>query len=225
MKKNNINLIITSLLFATFSIFTILLRIVDIGINKTTRTKIGLSSINQPIATAIGTSSAWNTISAITFVLAGLVLAALITIAIIEFAKNKNIFKINPKLLYLIGLYALAGIFYLIFEICIINYRPVLEDGLIKASYPSSHTLLICVICISACFIVPDYIKNKPLKITAIAILLLLSILAPVSRLLSGMHWFTDVVGGIILSLALVMTYLTAINFAKNEATTSEKSE
>ena len=128
-------------------------------------------------------------------------------LAIVEFAKYKKVTSINKKILLIVGLYIITGLFYILFEYVIINYRPLLDNGSIKASYPSSHTLLICVISLSACYIVPDYIKNKPLKYSIIAILLIIFILTPLSRLFSGMHWFTDVIGSIILSIALVSTY------------------
>ena len=216
-KKNIINFSITAGLFVIFAIFTILVKFVDTSLVVATNTKIGFSSINKPIFEALGTSDAWGTISLILFVVAGLVALTLAVIGIKEWFANKQLSKVNHKILFLLGLYTLTVIFYFLFEILAVNYRPLLDEGLVKLSYPSSHTLLICVVCLSACFVVPDYIKNKPLKITITCILIAVSILAPLSRLLAGMHWFTDVVGSLILSVALVMCYYSSTCLVKKQ--------
>ena len=216
-KKNIINFSITAGLFVIFAIFTILVKFVDTSLVVATNTKIGFSSINKPIFEALGTSDAWGTISLILFVVAGLIVLTLAVIGIKEWFANKQLSKVNHKILFLLGLYTLTVIFYFLFEILAVNYRPLLDEGLVKLSYPSSHTLLICVVCLSACFVVPDYIKNKPLKITITCILITLSILAPLSRLLAGMHWFTDVIGSLILSVALVMCYYSSTCLVKKQ--------
>ena len=216
-KKNIINFSITAGLFVIFAIFTILVKFVDTSLVVATNTKIGFSSINKPIFEALGTSDAWGTISLILFVVAGLIVLTLAVIGIKEWFANKQLSKVNHKILFLLGLYTLTVIFYFLFEILAVNYRPLLDEGLVKLSYPSSHTLLICVICLSACFVVPDYIKNKPLKITITCILIAVSILAPLSRLLAGMHWFTDVIGSLILSVALVMCYYSSTCLVKKQ--------
>ena len=217
MKKNIINLSITAGLFVVFAIFTILVKFVDTSMVVATNTTIGFSSINKPIFNAIGASETWNTVSLALFVVAGLVVFAIAIIGLKEWFATKKLSKVNHKILFLLGLYMLATIFYFLFEIIPVNYRPMLDEGLVKLSYPSSHTLLICVICLSACLILPDYITNKYLKATAIAFLILVSLLAPISRLFAGMHWFTDVVGSLILSVALVMCYYSAFCFNKNK--------
>ncbi len=213
MKKNILNFSITAALFLIFAIFTILVKFVDTSVVAATETKIGLSSINKPLFNFFGVSNDWNVISAILFIFAGIVVVVLAIIALKEMIKTKSLFKINHKLLLVALLYVLTAIFYVVFEFVIINYRPLLDEGMLKASYPSSHTLLICVICLSACLIVPDYIKNKPLKITITTILCLIAVLSPITRLLAGVHWFTDVIASIILSLALVMLYYSVSTY------------
>lgn len=219
MKKHIINFSITAALFVLFAVFTIIAKFVDTSLVLTTNTKIGLSSINKPIFNSIKISDAWGTVSTVLFLVAALVALALIVIGVREFIKTKQLSKVNHKILFLIGLYMLTVFFYFLFEILIVNYRPLLDEGLAKASYPSSHTLLVCVVCLSACFVVPDYIKNKPLKITIISLLILISLLTPVTRMLAGMHWFSDIIGSLLLSAALVMCYYSTTCLVKKSNT------
>ena len=219
MKKHIINFSITAALFVVFAVFTIIAKFVDTSLVLTTNTKIGLSSINKPIFDSIKISDAWGTLSTVLFLVAALVALALIVIGVREFIKTKQLSKVNHKILFLIGLYMLTVFFFFLFEILIVNYRPLLDEGLAKASYPSSHTLLVCVVCLSACFIVPDYIKNKPLKITIISLLILISLLTPVTRMLAGMHWFSDIIGSLLLSAALVMCYYSTTCLVKKSNT------
>ena len=219
MKKHIINFSITASLFILFAIFTIVARFVDTSTVAATNTQIGLSSINKPIFDAIKINDTWKTISTIMFLFAGAVALTLAVVGIKEFFKTKQLSKVNHKILFLLGLYMLTVFFYFLFEILIVNYRPLLDEGLAKASYPSSHTLLVCVVCLSTCFIVPDYIKNKPLKIALISILILISILTPTTRLLAGLHWFSDIVGSVLLSAALVMCYYSTTCLVKKSNT------
>ena len=111
------------------------------------------------------------------------------------------------------------GATYIFFEKVIINYRPVLEDGVLEASFPSSHTLLAVCICASSLLISKYYIKDKKvLKMFNIFTYALMIILV-VGRLISGVHWFTDIMGGIIISTLLVSLYHA---FILNDKKTSE---
>ena len=106
--------------------------------------------------------------------------------------------------------------FYALFEIIIINYRPFLdaESGELEASYPSSHTLLTLCILTSA-IIVFNYIFNnvkKPVYYGASAILFIIMMATIITRLFSGVHWFTDILGGVLLSSALLMSFKTVVD-------------
>ena len=219
MKKNILNFTITACLFVLFAIYTIIVKFVDIDFVVQTKTNIGLSTINKYVFKSITPNETWGTISTIILVLACLVVVILATLATLEFIKTKKLSKVNRKILFMLGLYILTVLFYVLFELVIVNYRPLLDEGVAKASYPSSHTLLVCVVCWSACFAVSDYIKNKPAKIAIIAALILISIIAPITRLLAGVHWLTDVIGSLLLAAALVMCYYSALCLIKKSNT------
>ena len=88
-----------------------------------------------------------------------------------------------------------------------VNYRPILEDGELAASFPSSHTMLICSIVGSAMVLFDRMLTNKVVRDVVEIIGGIILILAVMGRLLAGVHWFTDILGGVLLSAALVMFY------------------
>ena len=98
------------------------------------------------------------------------------------------------------------------FEKIALNYRPFLIDGELEASFPSTHTLLAICICGSSIMVSKYFIKNeKILKITNILSWIVM-ILLVVGRTLSGVHWLTDIIGGIIISLFMLTALYTIIN-------------
>ena len=96
------------------------------------------------------------------------------------------------------------------FDKLCINYRPVLENGKLEASFPSSHTMLAICVCISAVWINKKLFKSDMTKIFN-ALLLTVVVCTVFARLLAGVHWFTDIVGGIIISSALLMVFKTVL--------------
>ena len=111
---------------------------------------------------------------------------------------------------------------YVLFEKVVINYRPILVDGVLEPSYPSSHTLM------SICFAGSSVIINKKLFDNARTqhinkTLIIISAIIVIGRLLAGVHWFTDIIGGILISSALLMSFYTVINLIKKEELKEKK--
>ena len=123
---------------------------------------------------------------------------------------KKSLKKVDKKIIYLGCFYVLMGLFYIFFEKVIINYRPVLLEGDLEASYPSSHTILAVCICISSIIMNRYYLKKNLLKYVNISTAVLM-LLIVVGRLFSGVHWLTDIVGGLLLSSALCYLFYTFI--------------
>ena len=96
---------------------------------------------------------------------------------------------------------------YLVFEMFVINYRPVLIEGRLEASYPSSTTLLVLCVMPTAIMQLNNRIKNLVLRRVTVVSISLFIIFMVVGRLVSGVHWLTDIVGGVLLSIGLVMLY------------------
>ncbi|MBR3203698.1 MAG: phosphatase PAP2 family protein, partial [Solobacterium sp.] len=117
-------------------------------------------------------------------------------------------------LLVLGGLYVILGFLYVFFNKVAINYRPVIMPGevLPESSFPSSHSMLGCTVMGSAYLLVDRYVKNQ----TAVKVLHVLCIINMIvivgGRFLSGVHWFTDILGGILISIALIAEFSAVLD-------------
>ena len=96
---------------------------------------------------------------------------------------------------------------YLFFEIVVINYRPTLIDGYLEASYPSSTTMLVMCVMPAAMMQLHERIKNRVFRRCVMVLIAVFMAFMVIGRLISGVHWFTDIVGGALLSAGLVMIY------------------
>ena len=182
-------------------------------------TEIGLSSLNKSVHDALGVSEIWYDVTEIFGYVAIATVAVFGLIGIYQIIKRKSIFKVDKKLIALAGLYCLMALAYVLFEIVVINYRPVVMPGdlHVEASFPSSHTMLVCVIMGSAFVILKDYVKNNALRIALQYVSLAIAALTVAGRLLSGVHWLTDIIGGFLISLALVTLYSAVCDLAEKK--------
>lgn len=136
-------------------------------------------------------------------------------LGLIQLIKRKSLFKVDSDILALGGFYVAVLAVYFLFETVVINYRPVLIDGYLEASYPSSTTMLVMCVIPTAIMQFKVRIKNKLLQKIIIFTLAAFTVFMVIGRLISGVHWFTDIVGGAILSAGLVTLY-SGISGTKN---------
>ena len=207
--KNKRNVIMCIVLTIISILYTILVKVVDVRNIGPQDSSVGFSSLNEWCVNLIGSNM---TIYKITEILGLLVFVICLfygVMGIYQLIKRKSIKKVDKEIL-------LMGIFYVyvVFEKIVINYRPVLIDGELEASFPSSHTVLALCVCMSSLLISKKYV-GKYLDITNIVtIILMFSVF--LGRLLSGVHWLSDIIGGIIIATTLLMYFITAHNFLKS---------
>lgn len=210
MNNNKRNFFISLILILLAIAFTILVKVVDvksIGVNET---NIGFATLNQFVFGAIGVNMTWYYITdwlGIVPVIGAIIYAC---IGLIQLIKRKSIFKVDKEIILLGIFYIVVIALYVFFEKVIINYRPILINGFLEASYPSSHTLITICICGSSIMINKKLFNNKITKIanTLSAIIIIVTV---VGRLISGVHWFTDIIGGIVISISLLMLFYSLI--------------
>ena len=210
MKKNNlIKLTIVCIIISI--IYTILVKTVDVSSIGPYHSKVGFSSMNNFFRDLIGYNKTWYTITKYLGLLPFLLVGFFGLIGAKQLYDRRDLMQVDKRILLLGCFYVLLGLVYIFFEKVIINYRPFLQEGVLEASYPSSHTMLAICICLTSIYVAKFYIKNKRfLKIFDLAVVVLM-ILLVVGRSLSGVHWISDIIGGIIISITLVFIYLTAV--------------
>ena len=124
-----------------------------------------------------------------------------------QWIKRKQLSKVDRDLFVLGGFYMVVMTAYLFFEMVTVNYRPVLIEGILETSYPSSTTLLVLCVMPTTLMQCIQRIKNITWKRCVSAVIIAFTIFMVLGRLISGVHWFTDIVGGGLLSAGLVMMY------------------
>ena len=128
-------------------------------------------------------------------------------LGLVQWIKRKSLLKVDRSILALGGFYIVVMAVYILFEIVVINYRPTLIEGVLEVSYPSSTTMLVACIMPTATLQVHSRIKNKTLKSCVLWVNTGLTAFMVIGRLLSGVHWLTDIIGGILVSAGLVLIY------------------
>ncbi|MGN1379647.1 MAG: phosphatase PAP2 family protein [Bacilli bacterium] len=207
MKNKKTYLIIGIIFLIIFIIFTTIIKFVDVKNIGPHNTSVGLSTINNFFANKIGFH---NKIYQLTEILGIIPVIIVLFYAIIGFyslIKEKSFKKVNNNLYYLAIFYIIVLGIYVLFEKVIINFRPVIIEGILESSYPSSHTILAICICGSSIMLNNAIFKNNKIAKLENIISFIIMILLPLLRFISGVHWFTDIIGGILLSLSLLMFF------------------
>ena len=202
MKKKEI--IISVVLLVLAVVYTILVKNVDLAPIGPNDSVVGFSTLNGNVHNAIGVNMMWYDITKYLGILPFISVAYFGIIGLKQLIKEKSIAKVDKRLIFLGAFYALFAVIYVFFEKVIINYRPTLIDGELEASYPSSHTLLAICLCLSTVLMSKYYIKNEKTRKIVNGLLVLLMIAIVVGRVISGVHWASDIIGGIIISLFLL---------------------
>ncbi len=194
-----------------------LVRLVDVAPIGAQETSIGLSHLNQFVFDLFGVNILWYDITDRLGIAAILTAFAFAVTGLIQLIKRRSLLKVDREILSLGVVYIIVIGLYLLFENVIVNYRPIImpDNTHPEASFPSSHTMLVCVIMGSAVMLINNYIKNKALNRTLRAICFVIIGVTVFGRLIAGVHWFTDILGGITISVTLLSLYKEVISHGK----------
>ena len=212
MKKNGKRvLVIGSMLVVVFFVWTALIQIVDVQPIGQQGTDIGFASFNSWFHKLTGVHMTIYTITDWLGLIPLFVCMIFGGIGCVQLVKRRSLFKVDYDIIFL-GIYYVIVIFgYLAFEMIPINYRPILIEGIMEASYPSSTTLLVLSVMPTLIFQVNRRLENVTVKKTICILTSMFSALLVIGRLVSGVHWFTDIVGSIILSAGLFCIYKAVV--------------
>lgn len=196
-----------------FAALIVLLKIYDVAAIGPMGTEIGFSHINQLVHNLTGVNMLWYDITDYVGYAAIGVCALFALLGFVQMIKRRSLIKVDKEILALGGLFAAVIGCYVFFERYIINYRPVIMPGedMPEASFPSSHTMLIITVFI-AVMIISDRYVSKGLGALVRMVCFLTVLVSVGGRLYCGVHWFTDIIGGILLSATLLLLFSAVVS-------------
>ena len=199
-------------MFLVFVIWTVLVRVVDTAAIGPMDTVVGFSSVNGMVHNALGTNAFWYSVSKILGYLAIALAGFFAVIGLVQLIRRKSLAEVDGKILAAGVIYICVIIAYVLFDKLIINYRPVImpDNTVPEASYPSTHAMLGCVSFGIGAMTLKDYMKSPAVGKAVSALCWVLAVMTVVARLLSGVHWLTDIIGGVIISVFFLMLYNAA---------------
>lgn len=217
-KKSKKPIIITGILFLIFIFFTIMIKTIDVQPIGPEKSKIGFATLNQFIFNFFGVNLLWYDITDWLGIVAIVVALGFAILGLIQLIQRKSIWKIDLRILLLGVFYFIVVVFYIFFEFVIINYRPIILSQSLEASFPSSHTMIVICIMVTAMSQFHYYLQDKKICLWIVEIVSVLIIaVTVVGRLISGVHWFTDIVAGVLLSSSLVALYYSALKYMEEK--------
>lgn len=198
-------------LWAGFVLFTLLLTCVDVQSIGPQRATVGFATVNEWAFQLLGVHLQWYHLTDWLGVVAIAIAFGFAVAGLYQWVKRKSIRKVDRYILALGGFYLLVIGCYIFFEKVVINCRPILMDGNLEASYPSSHTMIVVSIMATAAMAFRALCPQKKGWCLAVDIFAAVVIAVTVmGRLIAGVHWLTDIVGSLLLSAALVVSYWAA---------------
>ena len=216
-KSEKKSLLMGSISLAMFAVWTVLILTVDVQPLGQNGTSIGFATFNCWFHHFTGVNMAIYTITDWMGLVPVVICLIFAGIGLVQLIKRRSIFRVDADIMILGVYFVIVFLAYAIFEIIPINYRPILIEGRMEASYPSSTTLLVLSV-------MPALVEQIKRRLSGIRVKQIITIAAiafsvfmVTGRLISGVHWFTDIVGGELLSAGLLMLYKAAVMLALKE--------
>ena len=208
MKKKERNTLIrgTGLLTA-FAVWTLLIQVVDVQPAGVKGTDIGFAGLNTWFHQLTGVHMNLYVVTDWLGLVPIFVCMVFAVLGLCQLIRRKSLLKVDPDIL-LLGVYYIVVIgCYLAFEMIPINYRPILIEGRMEASYPSSTTLLVLAVMPTLVWQVRNRAGLAKYRHPLCFAAAMFSVFMVVGRLISGVHWLTDIVGAVLLSGGLYGIY------------------
>ena len=200
-------------LLGAFSLWTILIQYIDVQTAIPNGTSVGFATFNIWFHQITGVHMVIYNITDWLGLVPVFICFCFGILGFCQLVKRKSLLKVDIDII-LLGIYYILVIFgYLFFEMVPINYRPILIDGILEASYPSSTTLLVLSVMPTLVFQVRRRTDKSKIKMTTYLFTAIFSSFMVIGRLIAGVHWATDIIGAVFLSTGLFMMYKTAVIF------------
>ena len=216
MKKNQ-NLLAGTFLLVGFAVWTFLIQMVDVQPIGPNGSSVGFAMLNGWFHQLTGVHWMLYILTDWLGLVPIFVCLIFAGVGFVQLVQRKSLFKVDLDII-LLGVYYVLVIFgYLLFEMVPINYRPVLIEGFLEASYPSSTTLLVLSVMPTLYFQAQRRLTPNALRQTICIFSILFSAFMVIGRLVSGVHWLTDIVGAVLLSNGIFLIYKASVNLLCKE--------
>ena len=201
-------------LLLAFALLTVLIQTVDVRPVGVNGTDIGLAAVNTWFHRLTGVHMGLYTVTDWLGLVPVAVCMSFGVLGLVQWIRRRHLLKVDGDILLLGIYYILVILGYLIFEMIPINYRPILIDGAMEASYPSSTTLLVLSVMPTLLFQANRRARNHTVRRITGAFVVLFSAFMVIGRLMAGVHWLTDIVGAVLLSAGLYLLYRAIVALA-----------
>ena len=215
MEKKNIRLFFIGVsLLAAFVLWTVLVCIIDVMAIGPRQSSVGFATLNGYVHNLTGVNMYLYVITDWLGLVPIGVAFGFAVLGLVQWIKRKRLLKVDRSILTLGGFYIVVMAVYILFEIGVINYRPTLINGYLEASYPSSTTMLVMCVMPTAMMQLRTRIKNDLFRRCVMFTITVFIAFMVIGRLVSGVHWITDIIGGVLLSTAIVLMYYAISDMA-----------
>ena len=194
-------------LLAAFALWTIALSCIDVQPIGPDGSSVGFAAMNAAVHTLTGVSMALYNLTDWLGLIPVAFAAGFAALGFVQLVRRRSLWKVDASLLLLGGCYIAVMAAYLYFEMYPVNFRPVLIDGRLEASYPSSTTLACLVIMPTAMMQLYGRISSRKLRRVVMTGMAAFTALTVLGRVLSGVHWASDIIGGSLLGAGLCEFY------------------
>ncbi len=204
-------------LIILFVLFTIAVMNFDVQALGQKGTDIGFATLNTWFHSITGVNMTLYNITDWMGVVPLLVCFIFAGVGLVQLIKRKSLLKVDGDILILGVYYIVVVLCYFVFECIPINYRPVLINGFLEVSYPSSTTLLVLCVMPTLSEQANRRLKNNNIRNIIKIFVVVFSAFMVVGRLVCGVHWLTDVVGSVILCAGLYNIYASSVLLCYNK--------
>lgn len=212
------NLAAGAALILAFALWTALILTVDVRPVGQNGTNVGCAAVNVWFHRLTGVHMGVYTVTDWLGLVPVAICICFGALGLAQWIRRRSLKKVDADILLLGGYYILVIPGYLIFEMIPINYRPILIEGAMEASYPSSTTLLVLSVMPTLIFQIDRRSDSAAVRGVTAVLAALFSAFMVIGRLVAGVHWLTDIVGAVLLSAGLYLLYRASVLLLEEKA-------
>lgn len=214
-KMKNKKLCVSLCLLMAFAVWTLLVSFIDMGPIAPSGELVGFSTVNEYFHNLTGTNMWLYTLTDWLSLVPLLTCVSFGMLGLVQLISRRSLWKVDHDIIALGIFYIIVMSTFALFEVAVVNYRTVLIEGRLEASYPSSTTMLIMTVMPTAAMQMKARIKNKTFRNLVIGAIWVFTVFMVAGRIISGVHWITDIIGGAIFSVGMVLLYSSVCKMLK----------